>query len=295
MTNPAVAGNAAAVAATVSSTKTLTPPQFAKLAKIVYDRAGIHFQESKKYVLESRLSRRLEELEFDNYDQYITYLTTGPYRDDEFQEMFNRITINETSFFRNEPQLQVFETVTLPELLEARKSVKRLRVWSAACSSGEEPYTLAIQIHRSLGVRLSDWRIEVLGTDISEKVLETAQSGAYNSYSTRSLSPLILNRYFKQVDGNSVIDPTIQAMVHFERLNLKDSLAARRFGVFDVIFCRNVMIYFDDAMKQQVVKMFHQQLADDGTLYIGHSESIRSLGVGFEPLPQPQSFAYTKR
>ncbi|MCX5689881.1 MAG: protein-glutamate O-methyltransferase CheR [Planctomycetota bacterium] len=279
---------------TTTGTKTMTLDQFSKLAKVVYDRSGIHFQPAKKYVLESRLGRRLDELELDNFDQYLTYLTTGPYREDEFQEMFNRITINETSFFRNEPQLQIFETVTLPELIDARKTTKRLRIWSAACSSGEEPYTLAIQVHRSLGVRLADWTIEILGTDISEKVLEMAATGKYSSYATRSMSPMILNRYFKTVDGYSQIDPTVQSMVRFERLNLKDTLAARRFGTFDVIFCRNVMIYFDDPMKLQVIKMFHNQLADDGTLYIGHSESIRSLPVAFAPMPQPQSFAYTK-
>jgi chemotaxis protein methyltransferase CheR len=273
----------------------LKPDQFERMAKIVYERSGIHFQPAKKYVLESRLSRRLEELGFDNFDQYLVYLTSGPYREEEFQELFNRITINETSFFRNEPQLEVFEHTVLADLLDRRKSTKRLRIWSAACSSGEEPYTMAIQVHRSLGARLSDWTIEILGTDISEKVLSIAQSGRYSSYSMRGLTPLVLNRYFKQSEGFYQIDPTIQSMVRFEKLNLKDTLAARRFGVFDVIFCRNVMIYFDDAMRTTVIKTFHNQLASDGTLFIGHSETIRSLPVAFEPLPQPQSFAYVKK
>ncbi len=273
---------------------TMTDEQFNKLRKVVYDRAGIHFQDTKKYVLESRLSRRLEELEFEDFDQYIMFLTAGPYQTDEFQEMFNRITINETSFFRNEPQLEVFEREILPPLLEARKTSKTLRIWSAACSSGEEPYTLAIQIHRSLGVRLQDWRIEILGTDISEKVLTTAQSGKYPHYSIRSVNPMVLNRYFKEEGNLHQLDPTIMSMVHFEKLNLKDRLAAKRFGTWDVIFCRNVMIYFDDEMKSQCVKMYHDQLQDDGTLFIGHSESIRALDTKFEPLPFPQGFAYKK-
>ena len=279
---------------TTPGRRTLTDEQFARLAKLVYERAGIHFQPAKKYVLESRLARRLDELDMDGFDQYVTFLTIGPYRDDEFQEMFNRITINETSFFRNEPQLQHFETRTLPALLEARKATRRLRIWSAACSSGEEPYTLAIQVHRTLGIRLADWSVEILGTDISEKVLDIAHAGRYDAYATRSVAPAVLSRYFHQVDGQQELDPAIRQMVRFERLNLKDTLAARRFGTFDVIFCRNVMIYFDDAMKAQVVRMFHQQLADDGMLYIGHSESIRNLGVAFEPVPAPQAFAHTK-
>ena len=273
---------------------TLSPQQFEKLRKVVYERSGIYFQDTKKYVLESRLSRRLDELEFEDFDQYIMFLTAGPYQTDEFQEMFNRITINETSFFRNEPQLDVFEHEILPKLIESRSSSKTLRIWSAACSSGEEPYTLAIQIHRSLGVRLSDWKIEVLGTDISEKVLMTAQSGNYPHYSIRSVNPMVLNRYFKQDGSLYKLDPTIQSMVHFEKLNLKDRLAAKRFGTWDVIFCRNVMIYFDDAMKNGCAKLFHEQLQNDGTLFIGHSETLRNLEVEFEALPFPQGFAYKK-
>lgn len=288
-------GNPGLPATSLPLKRQLSNEQFSRLAKIVYDRSGIHFQAAKKYVLESRLSRRLDELEMDDFEQYVNFLTFGPYREDEFQEMFNRITINETSFFRNEPQLMHFETQTLPALLEARRTTKRLRIWSAACSSGEEPYTLAIQVHRSLGLRLSDWNVEILGTDISEKVLEMAATGKYDGYATRSVSPLVMSRYFKQVDGCVQIDPTIQSMVRFEKLNLKEVMASMRFGTFDVIFCRNVMIYFDDPMKLQVVKMFHNQLADDGTLYIGHSESIRNLPVAFEALPEPQAFAYVKQ
>lgn len=272
----------------------MTQAHFARLAKIVYDRAGIHFPEAKKYVLESRLGRRLQELEFDNYDQYIAFLTMGPYQEDEFQEMFNKITINETSFFRNEPQLDVFEKSVLPELLESRKAARRIRIWSAACSSGEEPYTLAIMLHRSLGVRLMDWKVEILGTDISELVLATAQSGKYTDYALRTTPPLMKSRYFKQEGAFWKLDPTIASMVHFEVHNLKDRLAAKRFGTFDVIFCRNVLIYFDDAMKTQVVTSFADQLKPDGTLFIGHSETLRGLDTPFEVMPMPQGFCYAK-
>lgn len=278
-----------------TAAQTMTASQFEQLRKIVYERSGIWFQDSKKYVLETRLSRRLEELEFDDFSQYLMFLTVGPYREDEFQEMFNRITINETSFFRNEPQLDVFEKQVLPRLIEARKTTKKLRIWSAACSSGEEPYTLAIQVHRTLGVRLADWTVEILGTDISEKVLMIAQTGRYASYAIRSMNPLVLKRFFVEKDGGYQLDSTIQSMVHFELLNLKDAHAAKRFGTFDVIFCRNVMIYFDDDMKKHCTRMYYDQLAKDGTLFIGHSESLRYIDVPFEPLPIPQAFAYQKQ
>ncbi len=278
---------------------TATPPpmtdkQFADLRKIIYDRAGIHFPDNKKYVLESRLSRRLEELELEDFGQYVSLLSMGPYQSDEFQEMFNRITINETSFFRNEPQLEIFEKRVLPELLESRKTSKRLRIWSAACSTGDEPYTLAIMLHRSLGVRLSDWRVEILGTDISEKALEAAAEAKYTEYAVRGINPLVRQRYFKQ-DGPywTLADP-VKQMVNFEHHNLKDRLGAKRFGAWDVIFCRNVMIYFDDAMKQGVLRMFADQLADDGTLFIGHSETIRPGDAPFQALSIPQGFCYRK-
>jgi len=272
----------------------MSEANFNKLTGIIYERSGIHFPENKKYVLESRLARRLEELDFDTFDQYLMFLTVGPYRDDEFQEMFNRITINETSFFRNEPQLDYFEKIILPQLLEARRATRRLRIWSAACSTGEEPYTLAIQLHRSMGVRLKEWTVEILGTDISEKVLSAAMVGRYASYSIRSMNPLVLKRYFNEVNNWYEIDPEVKRMVHFEKLNFRDTTAAKRFGKWDVIFCRNVLIYFDDAMRTNCVKLFHEQLADDGTLFIGHSESLRSLKAPFEPLAAPQAFAYKK-
>ncbi len=275
--------------------RTMSSAHFEQLRKIVYERSGIWFQDSRKHVLETRLSRRLEELKFDDFGQYLTFLAVGPHREDEFQEMFNRITINETSFFRNERQLDVFEQQVLPQLIEARRACKRLRIWSAACSTGEEPYTLAIQVHRTLGVRLDDWHVEILGTDISEKVLLAAREGLYASYAVRTMNPLVLSRYFTEREGAYQLDTTIRSMVHFELLNLKDTLAARRFGMFDVIFCRNVLIYFDDAMKQHCTKLFHVQLATDGVLFIGHSESLRHVDTPFEPLPIPQAFAYVKR
>lgn len=268
--------------------------QFDQLRKIIYERAGIHFPDNKKYVLESRLGHRLGELEIETYDDYIAFLTTGPYQQDEFQEMFNRITINETSFFRNEPQLEVFEKQVLPRIIEARKDVKRLRIWSAACSSGEEPFTLAIQVHRTLGVRLMDWRVEILGTDISEKALSVAQSGRYTDYATRTMSPLVMSRYFSKDGPYSVIDPQIRSMVRFEVHNLKDRLGARRLGTWDVIFCRNVMIYFDDAMKKDLLRTFSEQLADDGVLFVGHSETVRGLVPTLSPMAVPQGFCHEK-
>lgn len=279
---------------TIHSRISMTDHQFKVMSKIIYDRSGIHFPENKKYIIESRLSHRITELEMESFDQYISYLTMGPYQMDEFQEMFNRITINETSFFRNEAQLDVFERVILPELLDARSGNKRLRIWSAACSTGEEPFTLAMLLHRSLGVRLSDWRIEILGTDISEKALNVAQSGVYTSYAIRSTPKLMLDRYFTHNGHQYTLSDEIRSMVSFEKHNLKDNMAAKRHGTWDVIFCRNVLIYFDDPMKKSVIDMFDKQLTPDGALLIGHSERIKTLTDRFAQLDIPQGFCYQK-
>jgi chemotaxis protein methyltransferase CheR len=276
-----------------SASLSLADTAFQKLRQIVYERSGIWFADNKKYVLESRLAHRLEELKIDDFEQYVMLLTIGPYREDEFQEMFNRITINETSFFRNGPQMAYFEQRVLPQLLTSRKDTKRLRIWSAACSTGEEPYSLAIQIHRTLGVRLADWHVEILGTDISERVLLAAQRGVYGDYALKGADPLMRSRYFRQTNAGFEIDATIKSMVSFDTLNLKDHFAARRRGTWDVIFCRNVMIYFDEAMKQQTLKLFEQSLASDGWLFIGHSETLRGCPA-FSPALDAQSFAYTK-
>lgn len=268
--------------------------QFRSLAKIIYDRSGIHFPDAKKYILESRLTHRLQELEMDDFDQYLALLSMGPYQQDEFQEMFNRITINETSFFRNDAQLDVFEKRTLPELLELRARTKRIRIWSAACSTGDEPFTLAILLHRTLGVRLGDWKIEILGTDISERAIGVALAGQYTNYSVRSTPKVILDKYFKFDGRNYTLSDDIRSMVSFEKHNLKDRLAAKRHGTWDVIFCRNVLIYFDDEMRKQVIQMFSDQLADDGTLFIGHSERIKDISDKFDQIPIPQGFCYRK-
>ncbi len=272
----------------------LADREFERLRGIIYERSGIHFQDSKKYVLESRLGHRLQELEMKTFGEYIAFLSIGPYQNDEFQEMFNRITINETSFFRNEPQLDVFESRVLPELIAARSKTKRLRIWSAACSTGEEPYTLAIMVQRTLGIRLSDWTIEILGTDISEKALEVAQRGRYTRYSIRNTSPLDLKRYFTQEGEFFDIQAEIKPMVVFEHHNLNDVHRAQRHGKWDVIFCRNVMIYFDDDMKQRCITMFENQLEGDGSLFVGHSESLRGLETKLNAIPVPHAFCYTK-
>eukprot|EP00752_Nemacystus_decipiens_P015804 g14114.t1 len=229
--------------------------------------------------------------ELDGFDQYHMLLTTGPFRDDEFQEMCNAITINETSFFRNEGQLEVFENHLLSELIEKRKTTKRLRIWSAACSSGEEPYTLGIILSRTLGIRMMDWRIEILATDLSERVLDLAATGVYGPFSFRTVTDRVKQTNFTETPQGLQINDNIKELVHFEKHNLRDTLAAKRFGQFDAIFCRNVMIYFDDDMRASSQGMSLSDL-DPGILqdFLTESDellsSMDSLMVQLESAPE---------
>lgn len=280
---------------TTAAHKTMmTESQFRRLGAIIHERSGIHFPASKKYVLESRLSHRLMELGIEDYDTYIACLTMGPHQWAEFQEMLDRVTINETSFFRDDRQLAVFERTVLPELLAARSGSRRLRIWSAACATGEEPYTLAILVHRALGARRPDWRVENLGTDISDKALSVGISGAYTDPAVSVAPKTVRDRYFTPEGRHWRIDETIRSMVSFDRHNLRDRLGAARHGIWDVIFCRNVLIYFDEDMRRRVVESFYDRVADDGYLFIGHSESLRGLGVPFERAHTPEGFCYRK-
>ena len=279
---------------TAVHTKMMTETQFRRLGAIIHERSGIHFPASKKYVLESRLSQRLMELGIEDYDTYITCLAVGPHQWAEFQEMLDRVTINETSFFRDDRQLAVFERTVLPELLAARAGSRRLRLWSAACASGEEPYTLAILVHRALGARLPDWRVEILGTDISDKALSAGITGVYTDQAVSPMPKTVRDRYFSPEDRHWRIDDTIRSMVSFDRHNLRDRLGAARYGIWDAIFCRNVLIYFDEDMRRRVVELFHDRVANDGYLFIGHSESLRDLGVPFESAHAPEGFCYRK-
>ena len=162
--------------------------------------------------------------------------------------------------------------MTSAGLIAARNQIKRLRIWCAGCASGEEPYTIAIQVHRTLGVRLADWRIEILGTDVCEHPLLVAQAGRYTSFSFRSISPLLVKRYFREELGAFHIDPTIQSLVGFEQHDLREEIESRRHGVWDAIFCRNVLGFFDPDSRREALGMLRAQLAGEGALFISPGE-----------------------
>ncbi len=275
----------------------MTLPEFRSLRDFIYAKSGIFFSESKQYFLENRLSKRTADLKLRNYADYLALLqgSEGPL---ELKRLFVEITTNETSFWRNPPQIEAFQNIVLPDAArQAReRGQTRLRIWSAACSSGEEPYTLAMICQELRDSVLRGMTVEILGTDISEKVLAQAQEGIYNSYTLRNLTPEQVQRHFT-AQGKDLfqIRPEVQRLTGLRNFNLVDYAGYRQLGAFDIIFCRNVLIYFDEAVKAKVLKEFHAQLQPGGFLLVGHSESIHSFNTGFELLHFSKAMGYRKR
>lgn len=280
-----------------AASPTMSAQEFQGLRDFIYSRTGIFFNESKQYFLENRLQRRLGELKLRSYREYLDLVQGGAGRE-ELKQLFIEITTNETSFWRNPPQIEAFQRVVLPEAVKLARDrgATKFRIWSAACSSGEEPYTLAMVCQEARESLLKGMGVEILATDISEKVLAQAREGIYGSYTLRNLTPAQLRQHFAP-DGTDmyVVRPELKAMVQFRNFNLVDWPGYRGLGSFDVIFCRNVLIYFDETVKSKVLKGFHEQLHPKAYLLVGHSESIHSFNVGFELLHFSKAMGYRRR
>ena len=265
---------------------TMSDSTFHTLSDMIYARSGMHFPDNKKYILENRLSRRIEDAGFGNYEKYIEFLKHDAGKEKEFTNLFNIITTNETFFFRDANQLQAFESTVLPDIVQKLKAKgsKKMRIWSAACSTGEEPYTLSMMVtDRLSSPEYKDWDIEIHGSDISESVLSSARRGEYNDYSVRNVMPQQLSKHFsKNGSGKYVIKPEIKKLVRFSNINLSDETALRMYRGMDIIFCRNVLIYFDEASKKKVISSLYNSLVSGGYLFIGHSESLFNITRAFK-------------
>ena len=276
--------------------QTMSLQDFLSIREFIYGRTGIFFSEAKQYFLENRLNRRLQEVGLGSYRDYLGLLQ-GQQGKEELKQLFNENTTNETSFWRNPPQIEAFQRIVLPEaaaLVRARGG-NRLRLWSAACSSGVEPFTLAMICLEARDL-LRGLTVEILATDISEKVLAQAREGSYGSYTLRNLTPAQVAQHFTPLGQDSFqVKPELKQLITFRNFNLVDYGNYRTLGSFDVIFCRNVLIYFDDAVKAKVIKGFHEALSPKAFLLVGHSESIHSFNVGFDLMHFSKAMGYRKR
>ncbi|GLI37769.1 protein-glutamate O-methyltransferase CheR [Geobacter hydrogenophilus] len=276
---------------------TISDKDFEVLRDFIYNHCGIYFHTSKKYFLESRITRRIEATNSPNLMTYMGLLKSGPGKSDELLKLLDEITTNETCFFRNPPQLKALENVFLPEIVAAKGKIgfRKLRIWSAGSSSGEEAYTMAMILLEKRATILKDWIIEIVGTDISETVLAQAREGVYSAYSVRNTPDYYKKKYFRQEPGERyVLSPDVKKLVSFNHLNLYEDAKMVFMKSFDFIFCANVLIYFDLASKTKVVQHYYNNLQPYGYFFVGQSESLHGVNDKFKTVHFPGGFAYKK-
>ena len=254
---------------------------FQLLSGIVLERSGLVLTEEKVYLLESRLVPLARQRGMNTLEDLANELRRS--NDEKLkEEITEAMTTNETFFFRDTKPFDIFRETVLPKLLETRASKKSLRIWNAACSTGQEPYSVAMLLKEE-AAKMAGWRVEILATDISNEVLEKAKAGLYSQFEVQRGLPIqLLIKYFQQMGEMWQIDSSIRAMVKFQKMNLLDNLAT--LGNFDVIFCRNVLIYFDHETKAQVLSQMHQIMAGDGALFLGGAETVLGICDDLKPI-----------
>jgi chemotaxis protein methyltransferase CheR len=254
---------------------------FNLLKGILKERSGLALSEDKHYLLESRLMPVARKLGMAGLDDLIRAIRTER-KEALLRDVTEAMTTNESYFFRDNQPFDQFRELTLPALVKERNGSKRIRIWSAACSTGQEPYSLAM-ILKDETARLAGWRVEIVATDISNATLEKAKVGLYSQFEVQRGLPIqFLMKNFKQVDEMWQIDPSIRAMVTFKQFNLLDGFAS--LGAFDVIFCRNVLIYFESETKRQVLDKMGRCMPKDGVLFLGGAETVLGVTDTFTPI-----------
>jgi chemotaxis protein methyltransferase CheR len=270
---------------------TLNAADFQYLRDLLYKRSGLALTEDKTYLLESRLLPVAKPKGINTLEELANFLRS---RADEafLREVTDAMTTNESMFFRDLKPFDQFRKIVLPKVMEAKASTKTIKIWSAACSNGQEPYSLAM-ILKEEGAKLAGWNIEIVGTDLCSKVLQKAKEGIYSQFEVqRGLPITMLMKYFTQLQGsNWQLKDEIRNMVTYKEKNLLDNIALM--GMFDVILCRNVLIYFDEKTKTTVLENMAKMLPKHGYLYLGSTETTIGLTDKFASLPDERGLYIT--
>lgn len=281
-----------------ASPSSIAPPNpfLIKIRDLIYQVAGIFQPDNKLRLLEDRCQRRMKEIGAATFRDYYESLTVKPIRQPEMVALLNEITIGETCFFRNQPQLDALRRVVLPKILEAKSvlPIRNLRIWSAGCSTGEEPYTLSMILLEEAAGIMKGWTFEILATDLNERSLAHCNKGIYGDYSTRNLTPYYRQKYFQTVENQLQVGNQLKSCVSFSRLNLFDNARMAFMKSMDIIFCCNVLIYFDVLSKRHVIQHYYNNLLSHGYLFLGHSESLYGVCEDFRLVHLPSTTAYTK-
>jgi chemotaxis protein methyltransferase CheR len=257
----------------------MTPADYDFLRKFLKERSGLDLSTDKQYLVESRLMPLARKASLSGIDELVQKIKNGSTA--LASDVVEAMTTNETFFFRDKVPFDHLRDVVLPELIQARASRRSLRIWCAAASTGQEPYSIAMVI-KEMSAALAGWRIEIIGTDISQQVLEKSKSGIYTQFEVQRGLPIqLLVKYFKQTGEMWQINPDIRSMIQYRPLNLLQDFSSM--GKFDLIFCRNVLIYFDQDMKTQIFGRLARCIEPDGFMALGAAETVVGLTDAFKP------------
>ncbi len=284
---------------TRTSSQHLVAPTDAHLYRIrdiICRVAGISHPDNKMYFVADRVARRMRALRISSTREYVDRLTIRAGHEQELVALLNEITVGETCFFRNMPQADALRQTVIPAIVSSRASLcfKHLRVWSAGCSTGEEPYTLAMVLQEELQHSLKGWTFEVQATDLNERSLHFAKAAHYGDYALRNLPAYYLQKYFRKKSGLYQLTDEIRSKVSLTRLNLMDDSKMLFMKGMDIIFCGNVLIYFEGESKRRVIQHFFNNLLPGGYFFLGHSESLFGINADFKLVHFPGGSAYVK-
>lgn len=278
----------------ISTTPCITEEDFLKFREYFYRNTGIQFEDSKRYFVDKRLIDRIEATGNDSFRSYFTMLrfeVSG----EELQALTNIMTVNETYFFREEYQFKCLVDSILPEILATKKPGSTIRIWSIPSSSGEELYSIALYL-TEYWPDISNWDVELIASDIDTEILKKARAGKYSTRSVQHLPEKLLQKHFKKTtDGEYQISDDFRESVEFTRVNLSALADTRYYRGIDVIFCRNLLIYFDDLSRQKAAVALYDTLSPGGFICLGHSESMSRISSLFKVRKFPEAIVYQKQ
>ncbi|GAB0148130.1 protein-glutamate O-methyltransferase CheR [Marichromatium sp. PS1] len=276
----------------MTQARMISDEDFRKFREFFYRKTGMLFEDSKRYFVDKRLLERMDATDSESFRAYFTmvrFQASG----EELQTLINAMTVNETYFFREEYQFRCLVDSMLEEIVTHTRQQRALRIWSVPSSSGEEPYGIAIYLLEHWP-RLDDWDIEIVSSDIDTEILAQARRGRYTHRSIQNLPPSLLAKYFRRDRDHYLIDQELREAVDFTRVNVSDAADMRRHRHFDIIFCRNLLIYFDDLSRKQTAESFYDALNPGGFVCLGHSESMSRISSLFRVRKFPEAIVYQK-
>ena len=279
-----------------AATDNLGDPAWIRIRDLIYQVSGIYQAENKFYLLVSRANRRMKVVGARTPREYLEFLTARPNGDSEMRNLLNEITIGETCLFRSLPQLDALRRVVIPSLAEAKRksAFTKLRFWSAGCSTGEEPYTLAMILLEETQALLKGWTFEVMATDLNDRSIAKAQEGVYNDYAVRNVPHDFMDKYFTKSGSDYRVADSVKTHITFSRLNMLDDSKMLFMRGLDAIFCCNVLIYFDGKSKTRTIQHFYNALMPKGYFFLGQSESLFGISEKFHLVHFPGATAYWK-